>query len=549
VDEFDYVVVGGGSAGCVAAAELAKDGTRRVLMLESGPRAEDHPESLDADGYKEAFINDHIIWERFSTPQPNAAKQRVFLGTGTVLGGSGSVNGMVYTRGARQDYDEWPEGWRWDDVQSDFEALESVLRPHKRPPTKWTEACIDAAEQHGFRRSEDLNDGDLSDVIGYEWMSYDGQQRRSSYVAFIMDAPTRDNLVIETGAHVQRVVFDDDRRARSVEYVLDGEPRTAAVRHEVIMCAGALETPKLLMLSGVGPAEHLRQFDIPVVLDQPAIGENLHDHPNVPVFCKTPREVDALYPQLYSFYRTHTGTDLPAGQADTCYVYWPAPSSMMQMVKRVLPTMLPQWLYGPRSKRFIRMMAEIVFKLPPVKAFVRGLFGIIIILGKPKSRGRLRLQSTDPRVQAEIDPAYYDHPEDMETLVRGVRKAREILNAGELATWKTWELMPGKRTTSDKALRRYIARNMLTTYHYAGTCRMGDDGASVVDLQLRMRGLSGIRVADASIMAMVPVSALNAPSMLIGYRAARFVREGQRQGDTAVDDAAHATYANGATSA
>lgn len=533
VEEFDYVVVGGGSAGCVVAAELAKDGSHSVLMIESGPRAEDHPESLDADGYKEAFINDSIIWERFSTPQRNAGKQRIFLGTGTVLGGSGSVNGMVYTRGSRQDYDEWPTGWRWDDVQDDFAALEGVLRPHRRDGTQWTEACIDAAEQHGFRRSEDLNDGDLSNVIGYEWMSYEGDRRRSSYVAFIADAPKRDNLTIETGAHARRVVFDGQRRATAVEYEVGGELRTANVRCEVVMCAGALETPKLLMLSGVGPAAHLAQFDIPVVLDQPAVGENLHDHPNVPVFCKTPRTVDALYPQLYSFYRTHGDTDLPAGQADTCYVYWPAPSSMMQMVKRVLPTMLPQWLYGPRSKRFIHAMTELVFRLPPVRSFVKGLFGIIIILGKPKSRGRLRLQSADPKMQAEIDPAYYEHPQDMETLVRGVRKAREILNAGELAKWKTWELMPGARTKTDRAIERYIAKNTLTTYHYAGTCRMGDDDSSVVDLQLRVRGLSGLRVADASIIGMVPVSALNAPSMLIGYRAARFVREGWGHADTA----------------
>jgi choline dehydrogenase len=526
MEEFDYIVVGGGSAGCVAAGELAKDGAFRVLLLEAGPRAEDHPESLDADGYKDAFINDAIIWERFSTRQAHSARQHIFMGSGTVMGGSGSVNGMVYTRGSREDWNEWPTGWKWDDVIPDFESLEKMIRPNRRPATKWTEACIESAELNGFRRKEDLNDGDMSGVIGYEWMNYEGDRRRSSYVSFIKDAPLRSNLVIETGALVNRLVFDDDRRTSAVEYEVDGEKRSAASNCEVILCAGALETPKLLMLSGVGPAAHLRELGIPIVLDVPGVGANLHDHPNVPVFCRTPNLVDAKYPQLYSFFRTHEGTDLPQGQADTCYVYWPAPSSMKQMAKRVLPAkVLPQWLYGPRGKHIVRAFVEFAFRLPPVQRFVQGLFGIIIILGKPKSRGRLRLRSTDPKAPALIDPSYYEHPEDMETMVRGVRKARQILASGGLAAWGAKELLPGARVKKDRAIVRYVTKNTLTTYHYAGTCSMGEKADSVVDLQLRVRGVSGLRVGDASVISTVPVSALNAPSMLIGFRAAKYILE------------------------
>ncbi len=526
MESFDYIVVGGGSAGCIAAAELAKDGTSRVLLLEAGPRAEEHPESLDADGYKDAFINDAIIWERFSTRQKHSARERIFMGSGTVMGGSGSVNGMVYTRGSREDWNEWPSGWKWDDVVPDFETLEKAIRPNRRPPTRWTEACIESAMLNGFRRKEDLNDGDMGGVIGYEWMNYEGDQRRSSYVSHIKDAPVRANLVIETGAVVRRLVFDTSRRVTEVEYEAEGRSTSATVNREVILCAGALETPKLLMLSGVGPAAHLRELDIPLVLDVPGVGENLHDHPNVPVFCRTPRTVDAKYPQLYSFFRTHEGTDLPDGQADTCYVYWPAPSSMMQMAKRVLPAkVLPQWLYGPRGKRIVRAFVELLFRLPVVQRFVQGLFGIIIILGKPKSRGKLTLRSKNPRDPADIDPRYYEHPEDMETMLRGVRKARQILASGGLATWETKELLPGARVKKDKAIARYVTKNTLTTYHYAGTCRMGEDTDSVVDSQLRVRGLQGVRVADASVIAKVPVSALNAPSMLIGFRAAKYIRE------------------------
>ena len=150
MEAFDYIVVGGGSSGCIVAAELANDPSNRVLLLESGPAAEEHPETLIASGYKEAFINDAVMGERFSVPQAHSARQRLFAGTGTVMGGSGSVNGMVYTRGSREDYAEWPEGWRWDDVRDDFDAIERILRPHRRPATKWTEACLESAVENGF---------------------------------------------------------------------------------------------------------------------------------------------------------------------------------------------------------------------------------------------------------------------------------------------------------------------------------------------------------------------------------------------------------------
>ena len=525
MDQYDYIVVGGGSAGCIVAAELTKDPRVRLLLLESGPAAEEHPETLVAAGYKEAFINDAVMGERFSVPQMHSAKQRIFAGTGTVMGGSGSVNGMVYTRGAREDYAEWPEGWHWDDNQDDFRAIEETLRPHRRPATAWTEACIASAAEHGFTRKEDLNDGNMSNVIGYEWMSYEGESRRSSYVAFIKDAGARPNLTILTGARAHRVVFTPEKRARAVEFELGGALQRAEANKEVILCAGALETPKLLMLSGVGPSEHLRTFDIPMVANRPAVGEGLHDHPNVPVFFKAEKDIDCFYPQLYSFFRTNPETDLPASQSDTCYVYWPAPSAMRQMMQRMLPPMVvPRSLYGPRSRQIVRSMVGAAFKIGGIQRFTDHMFGIILILGKPKSRGRLRLLSTDVSQQASIDPAYYSHPEDMETMVRGVRIARAIGASSGLSEWGAKELMPGKRVKSDEAISNYVRKNTITTYHFAGSCSMGVTEAHAVDPQLRLRGVTGLRIADASTIPWTPVSALNAPSMLIGYRAAKLIR-------------------------
>lgn len=530
MQRYDYIVVGAGSAGCIAAAELAKDGTRRVLLLESGPSAEAHPETLAADGYKDAFVNDAVMGERFSVPQEHAGKQRVFAGTGTVLGGSGSVNGMVYTRGARQDYAEWPPGWRWDEVTPDFEAIEGEIRPHRRPATRWTEACIAAAQEHGFTLKDDLNDGEMGNVIGYEWMSYEGESRRSSYVAFIKDAGHRPNLVVLTHARVHRVVFTADARAKAVEFEHEGALRRAEASREILLCAGALETPKLLMLSGVGPAEHLRAFGIPVVADRPCIGVGLHDHPNVPVFFKTEQDIDCFYPQLYSFFRTNPGSELPPGQSDTCYVYWPAPSAMRQMMQRMLPPkVVPHALYGPRSRAWVRSAVGAAFKLEAIRRFTDHVFGIILILGKPKSRGVLRLQSASVTEQASIDPAYYSHPQDMETMVKGVRLARMIGAAQGLAAWRPRELLPGPRVQSDAGIVRYIRKNTITTYHFAGSCGMGVHEMNAVDPQLRVRGVRGLRVADASVIPWTPVSALNAPSMLIGYRAARLIEARQRE--------------------
>jgi choline dehydrogenase len=524
MESHDYIVVGGGSAGCIVAAELASDPGNRVLLLESGPPAEEHPETLLASGYKQAFVNDAVMGERFSAPQKHAARQRVFAGTGTVMGGSGSVNGMVYTRGAREDYAEWPEGWHWEDVHADFEAIERRLRPNRRPPTSWTEACIRSAEEHGFSRKEDLNDGHMSNVIGYEWMSYEGESRRSSYVAFIKDAGERENLTVLPRARAHRVVFTVDKRARAVEFEQEGQLKRAGATREILLCAGALETPKLLMLSGVGPGEHLRAFGIPVVADRPCIGTGLHDHPNVPIFFQVERDIDCFYPQLYSFFRTNIDSDLPASQSDTCYVYWPAPSAMRQMMQRMLPPkVIPHALYGPRTRAMVRAMIGAAFQIGGVQRFTDHMFGIILILGKPKSRGTLRLRSTDVTVQAVIDPAYYSDSEDMETMIKGVRIAREIGRSRGLADWGAKELMPGKRVRSDVAIEKYVRKNTITTYHFAGTCRMGADEADAVDPQLRLRGVTRLRVADASAIPWTPVSALNAPSMLIGYRAAKLI--------------------------
>lgn len=529
-DSFDYIVIGGGSAGCIVAARLAQESDAEVLLLELGDGAEQNPETLTVEGYKRAFINDRVMWPKYTTPQAGCAGKSLFVGSGRGLGGSGAINAMVYLRGSVTDFDDWRvPSWSWAKIVDDYEAMEAVLDPHRRPPTQFTEACIAAAEQAGFRRGEDLNDGDLDGVLGYEWMNYRGEERRSSYVAFLKPARDRPNLRVETGARVSRIAFDGARRAEAVEYRQDGRTRRAKLREggEIVVSAGAVESAKLLQLSGLGPAAQLRKHGVELLLDRPQIGANFQDHPNVALFYRGKQAVDAKYPQLYGFHRANPRSDLRPGQPDTCYVFYPARSSLREMMMRMLPTLVlpPQLREREPIPGAVRGGVSLAFRSAMLRKFIDHVYGMIVILGKPKSRGRVDLGGPRPEDPARIDPAYFSDPEDMQTMIKGLRLARHVTSSPALREWGSTEIFPGRWARSNKLVETYIRTNAMTTYHFAGTCEMGEGEAGVVDERLKLRGVEGLRVADASVMPVVPVSALNAPSMLIGYRAASFLLE------------------------
>lgn len=524
---YDFVVVGAGSAGCILAARLAQANIGSVLLLEAGEPATHHTEVMSADGFKHAFANDALLRHRMTVAQAGVGHRRLYAGTGQGMGGSGSVNGMVYTRGDRRDFDSWPQGWRWDDVEPAFAAVEAVLGIRPRPATVFAQNFIEAACEAGFRRKDGLNDGGLGGFVGCNDMNYAGDERRSSYRAWL-HASTPPNLDIRTEAVAERLVFDDKHKAIAVNYRCKGKVLSVEVRHEVILCAGALESPKLLMLSGVGPADQLQAVGIPLVHASAGIGQHLQDHPNVCLFYQARQLVDFNYPQVYGFDAARRAPDEDSTPApDSCFVCYAAPASLKQSMLRMLPVLaLPGLLYRIAPLRhLLRGLVHLAFALPPLKRFVARLFGIVIILGKPASRGEIRLVSSNPAIAADINPAYYTDPRDRDTMLCAVGKARLIAQQPALAGARA--LSEGAKTFCKTKLWNWVTAATMTTFHFAGSCRMGEDDASPVDTQLKVKGLRNVRVADASVMPEIPVSALNAPSMMIGYRAADLILAGE----------------------
>lgn len=517
-------MVGAGSSGCIVAARLAEAGAA-VLLLEAGSPAEDNPETLSADGFKDAFANDDTMWHRMSTAQPDCAQRSLYVGSGRGMGGSGAVNGMVYTRGDARDFENWPQGWQWDDLVPAFEHLESTLSIRSRKPDGFAQRFLNAAAAAGFARKDGMNDGDLCGVFGCNDMNFQGDERRSSYRAFL-HATELPGLTVRTHAKVRHIAMDHERRATALSYDRHGDLRTVQIKRELVLCAGALETPRLLMLSGIGPQQHLSDVGIECRLDAPGVGQHLQDHPNVCLFYRGKVPVDFKYPQVYGFDAAARPLEAPRDTApDTCFVCYAAPASIMESMLRMLPILaLPGRLYQIRALRqLLRGLIRLHFKLPPLKAFVSRVFGVVVILGKPTSRGSIRLRNADPDSPAEIDLAYYRSAEDRATLEAGIAKARAIVAQAPLAEAGAKPLSAGAKALSGKALWRWIHSATMTTFHYCGSCRMGSDADSPVDPELRLKGSPNIRIADASVIPEIPVSALNAPSMLIGYRAADFI--------------------------
>lgn len=508
---YDYIIIGGGTAGCVVARRLADRASARVLLLEAGGPYRAMTLGTPLPGMREMT---RFSWKYFTAQQEGLAGRRLSMPLGKLLGGSSSINAMIYCRGSRWSYDQWAHqghpAWSFAGLLPYFKRLErchgtpcpwqgdsgpfDVSEPRHLAP--FSRAFVEACLETGIPLNPNFN-GETNEGTGFFQVSQRRGRRVSAATAYLNRAPA--GLTILTGAAVQRIVLEG-RRAVAVDYSHNGAAGRAAAEGEIVLCAGAVNTPKLLMLSGAGPAEELRRFGILPVVDLPGVGQNLQDHVRVPVLYESgrpsPGEMRYWVPAAIQYAVTRRGVMASNCCEAGAYVRSspdePAPD--IQFVTHFQSSLYP------------------------------GTVDLQFCLARVDSRGSVRLRSADPSAPPVIDPCYLAEASDIKRALAGLRLARRIARARSLAAFPLHgEILPGSDLESDRELVQYIRAAAETNYHPVGTCRMGQDAGSVVDGELRVHGLEGLRIADASVMPEITDGNTMAPVLAIAERAADLI--------------------------
>jgi choline dehydrogenase len=525
---WDYVIVGAGTAGCVLANRLSADGRHAVLLLEAGP-PDTYPWIHVPIGYAKTMFHPVYNWRFKTEPDPNMNGREIYWPSGRTLGGSSAINGLIYIRGHRDDYDHWAAlgnpGWSYAEVLPYFRKLEHNVRGasewHGADGPLWAsdiavkhelvEALIAAAGELGIPRNDDFN-GPVQEGVGYYQLTTRDGFRCSTAVAYLRPARARRNLDIETNAHATRLHFDG-RRARGVAFRQHGREVAVEARREVILAAGALQSPHLLQLSGVGAPAVLQALGIPVVHALPGVGENLQDHLQLRVIfrCTKPITTNDV---LKSFWRK------------------------MAMGANYILTRTGQMSIGiNQGGMFARTdpalaRPDVQFHLATLSSDMAGSpvhtfsgFTMSVCQLNPESRGHLRPRSLDPLAAPAIQPNYLATPKDRATAVAGVRLARRLAATRALAPYVAGEYLPGSDATTDDHLLEFARNKGATIFHPAGTCKMGPaaDPLAVVDPELRVHGLEGLRVVDCSVMPTLVSGNTNAPVIMIAEKAADLI--------------------------
>ena len=519
--DYDVIIIGGGSAGSVLASRLTEDPNRRVLLLEAGGR-DRHPFYHLPAGF--AKMTKGIgSWGWHTVPQRHMKDMVIRYTQAKVIGGGSSINAQIYTRGNALDYDEWRQagctGWGYDDILPYFRKAEDndtfdnryhgqggplgVSQP--RAPLPICDAYFAAAGQLGIPRNMDMT-GEVQDGVGFYQLTQKNYRRASTSVAYLRTAERRPNLTVQTGAQVLRIVVDQGR-ATGVELAGQGVLRAG----EVILSAGAIGSPRLLQLSGIGPADHLRELGIPVVFDQPNVGANLQDHVDLFVIaeCSGPHTYDR-------FAKPHLSA-------------WAALQYLLTRKGPVASSLFETggfWYADPNARSpDIQLHLGLGSGIEAgVAAMPQGGVTLNSAYLRPRSRGTVRLASADPLAAPLIDPNYWADPHDREMSIRGLKLAREIMRQDALKPFVLAERLPGPDVQTDADYFNYACAHAKTDHHPAGTCRMGADPHAVVDPQLRFNGIAGLRVVDASIMPSVVSSNTNAATIMIAEKAADMIR-------------------------
>lgn len=520
----DFLVVGAGSAGCVVANRLSENSAHKVVLIEAGKKDSDPLLRIPAAVGRNVEAPQHN-WNYYSEPEPELGDRRIFCARGKVLGGSSSINGMIYVRGHARDYDDWRQrgctGWSYADVLPYFRKSENTKRATDnyhgaggllhvslgRPVPPICDTFLDAAADAGYPVRIDYNGESQEGFSHYDLTTRNGK-RWSTASAFLRPALGRSNLELITKAEVQRLCVDG-RHVTGATMLVDGERQEIRASKEVILCAGVFNSPKLLMLSGIGPAQELTDLGMNVIAESPFVGSNLLDHVSyrMQYGCKAPVTAYA-----------HTK---PLLGAKAIMQYALFGSGIFSNT----PFSTGGFYRSSDDLDYPDMQLGMTIGLIPKRGRLpkREGFAITVRQGRPLSHGTVRLRSTDPSVAPEIRPRYFSDPGDLPVLVRGVQRIRKVLLGARMAQYVEQEFEPGRAADTEAGLIESIRELSNTTHHFVGTCRMGGDPASVVDPALRVRGVEGLRVADASIMPSHINGNTNAPTIMIAEKASDMI--------------------------
>ena len=526
--QYDYIIVGAGSAGCVLANRLTADGRYSVLLLEAGP-PDAYPWIHVPIGYAKTMFDARYNWCFYTEPDPGMNGRKIYWPRGKTLGGSSSINGLIYVRGQREDYDRWAAagnaGWSYDEVLPYFKLLEHSVRGdpayHGRDGPLWCspigrrheliDAVIAGAGELGIARNDDFN-GAAQEGAGYYHLSTRRGWRCSTAVAYLKPARRRENLRIETGTQATRIAFNG-RRAGGVSYRRRGDEHAARARREVLLCAGAVQSPQLLQLSGVGPEALLRSFDIPVVHELPGVGENLQDHLQARVIYECTRPI-TTNDDLASFWRT-------IGMGIDYLFTRDGPMAVGINQGGIFARACPDATTPDVQFHIATLSSDMAGS--PTHAFSG--FTMSVCQLRPQSRGWVRIRSADPLTAPAMQANYLSTQADRETLIAGIRLARRIAATGALSPYVKSEYRPGPEVESDADLLEFARNTGGTIFHPSGTCKMGDarDRQAVVDPELRVYGVEGVRVVDCSIMPTLTSGNTNVPVIMIAEKAADLI--------------------------